>query len=443
VPIRKGPICPLSVLHEKFDPRNIDPKSSTNPLFCQYICRTVPPMRILIATSTFPITADDGLPRFVYDLARAMAELCAVTVLAPHHPGADRQESMGRLTVRRFQYAWPAGTQRLAYGSGMRENWGTFWPARLQAPAYLAALAMAVKKLSHGRRFDVINSHWLVPQSLGVALASGRRRPWAHVATAHAGDVSVLETLPMGKQVTAFIAGRTELFLPVSDHLGRRLQQLAGRRVPWAAQPMGVDYRRFSQCPRSGRSPLLFGDNFVLFVGRLVEKKGAAGLLEAMARLFPEFPGLGGTLESDLKSRANALGIAARVRFLGRRGHADILPYLHACRVLVIPSTVDARGETEGMPTILAEALAAGCRVVAGRVAGITDLIDDGRNGWLARPEDPADLAQKVRQALCCQDDRVAQQARQTVRSLDWKHVAGNYLRHFEAVLKKSGKRDE
>jgi len=405
-------------------------------------------MRVLIATSTFPIADDDGLPRFVYDLASALAGYCTVTVLAPHYPGAEYQESMGRLAVRRFQYAWPASGQQLAYGSGMRENWAVSWPARLQIPAYMAALTLAVRRLSHGRRFDVINSHWLVPQALGVALASGRGRSCAHVVTVHAGDVSLLETLPMGRPITAFIAGRTDLFLPVSTHIGARVRRMAGRRVTWAAQPMGVDYRRFSTHPQRP-SGLLSGSHFILFVGRLVEKKGVACLLAAMSRILPQFPELAlvligsGAMETHLKAHARALGIADRVQFLGRRGHAEIVSYLHACRVLAIPSIVDTKGDTEGMPTVLAEAMAAGCRVVAGRVPGISDLIIDGRNGWLARPGDPEDLACKLRQALCAQDSRVAQQARRTARDLDWGRVAENYLRHFESVLRRRGGGDE
>jgi glycosyltransferase involved in cell wall biosynthesis len=259
----------------------------------------------------------------------------------------------------------------------------------------------------------------------------------------------LLETLPVGKQVTAFIAGRTDFFLPVSRPVGQRLQKMAGNRVPYAVQPMGVDYQRFSKHPGTLPSPLPFDGRFVLFVGRLVEKKGVAGLLDAMARLLPEFSDLGlvligaGSQEAALRAKTESLGLADRVQFLGRRGHAEILSYLHACRVLVIPSIMDAKGETEGMPTVLAEALAAGCRVVAGRVAGVTDLIVHGRNGWLAQAEDPQDLAQKVRQALCCQDHQVAEQARQTVRNLDWSRVADTYLRHFEAVLKQRRKRDE
>ena len=82
--------------------------------------------------------------------------------------------------------------------------------------------------------------------------------------------------------------------------------------------------------------------------------------------------------------------------------------------------------------------MAAGCRVVASRVAGISEMIRDGRNGWLARPNDPEDLALKLRQALCSQDSLVARQARRTARNLDWGQVAENYLRHFESVIRRN-----
>jgi colanic acid/amylovoran biosynthesis glycosyltransferase len=257
-----------------------------------------------------------------------------------------------------------------------------------------------------------------------------------------------LETMPVGRAITRFIAHRTDLFMPVSEAMGERLQKRADAFIRWAAQPMGVDFERFSRPADRLAGPLPFDGDFILFVGRLVEKKGAAVLLEAMARLAAQFSGLGliligsGPLEAGLRAKAEAMGIAARVKFLGRRGHAEIISYLHACRVLVIPSSADTRGETEGMPTILAEALAAGCRVVAGRVDGITEWIVDGRNGWLARPKDSDDLAGRLRLALSYQGGRISAAARQTARRLDWDQVAGHYLKHFESVLKQGGRKD-
>lgn len=64
-------------------------------------------LRVLISTSTFPLNPDDGLPRFVYDLAEAMSTHADVTALAPDAPGATRRERLGPVDVRRFTYFRP------------------------------------------------------------------------------------------------------------------------------------------------------------------------------------------------------------------------------------------------------------------------------------------------------------------------------------------------
>ncbi len=398
-------------------------------------------MRVLIVTSTFPLTRNDGLPRFVYDLAQALTEHCRVTVLAPHHAGAEFEAVMGKLVVKRFRYAWPPGLQRLAYGSGMPDNLRQSWLARVQVPSYFVVLGAAVRRLVRRQRFDVVNSHWLIPQGLGVALAMGSNRSCAHVATAHAGDVMMLDRLPWGKEICRVIARRTEMFLPVGDHVARRLNRMAGEEMAWATQPMGVDFKRFSAPPEMPPGSMPFDGNFILFVGRLVAIKGVDVLLDAMPALFATDPGLGlvvvgtGAVEDRLKDKTRQMGMADRVKFTGRLSHGRILPYLHACRALALPSIVGPDNETEGTPTVLAEALAAGCRVVATRTGGAAAVLRDGINGWLARPNDAHDLARKLLPALAHPGEGIGQQAQQTARQMDWGRVAERYVDHFKTAM--------
>ena len=401
-------------------------------------------MRVLITTSTFPLSEDDGTPRFVYDLAKAMSRSCQVTVLAPHAPRAPRMESVGALTIRRFQYSWPARTQCLAYGDGMRQNLRACMSARVQVPGYLGALGLALHACTRRERFDVINSHWMVPQGLAVSAVLGKSSSVAHVITAHAGDVAFLEKMAAGQHVARFIASRSHLFLPVSVQVEKNLRGLIRRPIVTAVQPMGVDCERFAATPTAANKRLPFNGDYLLFVGRLVEKKGLAFLLEAL-HLLPKGsndPGLvvigSGALQGKLERTADQLGVRDRVMFMGRMGHEAIMRYLHGCAAVVMPSIVDDSGETEGMPTVLAEALSAGCKVVASRVGGIPDVLVDGRNGWLATPGDAADLAVRLAAALTSSDDEIQRNARKAARRLDWSCVAESYLAHFKDALAES-----
>jgi glycosyltransferase involved in cell wall biosynthesis len=103
--------------------------------------------------------------------------------------------------------------------------------------------------------------------------------------------------------------------------------------------------------------------------------------------------------------------------------------------VAVVPSIVDDAGRTEGMPTTVIEAMAAGCHVVGTAVDGIPDLIRHGENGWLCRDKDPQDLAEKILAAL---DDvagsSIVDAARATGAAHDWRAVASTYAQRFSAL---------
>jgi glycosyltransferase involved in cell wall biosynthesis len=88
------------------------------------------------------------------------------------------------------------------------------------------------------------------------------------------------------------------------------------------------------------------------------------------------------------------------------------------------------------MPSVVIEALAAGVRLVASDAGGIPDRLRHGENGWLARPGDGADLAEKILTALDEPDDSpLLEAARRTADELDWPRVAARYLAVFRDVV--------
>lgn len=128
----------------------------------------------------------------------------------------------------------------------------------------------------------------------------------------------------------------------------------------------------------------------LLFVGRLRLRKGVEVLLEAL-HAMPDPPRLlvagDGEHRPALETRVVEMGLADRVRFLGRCEAARVRALLGRARALVVPSIY------EGMPLVVLEAMEAGLPVVASRVSGIPEVVVDGETGWLVPPEDPAALA--------------------------------------------------
>ena len=90
---------------------------------------------------------------------------------------------------------------------------------------------------------------------------------------------------------------------------------------------------------------------------------------------------------------ATARPLSRPVRFLGQQTRAELAHSMHAAEIVVLPSVTAASGDQDGLPVVLLEAMGAGCAIVASRLAGIDEAIEDGVSGVLTKPGDPSALA--------------------------------------------------
>lgn len=146
----------------------------------------------------------------------------------------------------------------------------------------------------------------------------------------------------------------------------------------------------------------------LIFVGRLSPEKGLFGLLDALAALAAsgtefELVVVGdGPLNASIQTRVGDLGLLPRVRFAGGLPEAETLAEIARADILVLPSLM------EGLPVVLIEALALGRPVVASRVAGIPELIDEGQSGYMFSPSDWRDLRAALQRLLAARGDWAA-----------------------------------
>ena len=129
------------------------------------------------------------------------------------------------------------------------------------------------------------------------------------------------------------------------------------------------------------------------FLGRLVEQKNPLLLLEVLDALRADGYRLAiigdGPLSEQLRRRAAALALTDRIELMGSLPRAQALDRLRAIDVLLLPSL------WEGMPLAALEAMAIGVPVVASAVGGLTEVIEDGRSGFLIEGRDPGATPQR------------------------------------------------
>jgi colanic acid/amylovoran biosynthesis glycosyltransferase len=137
-------------------------------------------------------------------------------------------------------------------------------------------------------------------------------------------------------------------------------------------------------------------DPYVLFVGRFVEKKGMSDLIEAMRLLEARGSAArlvligDGPLSGALREEARGL---KRVAFPGWLPNAEVRPWMQGAVALCVPSVTAREGDSEGLPTVIFEAMAEAVPVVGSRHAGIAEAVEHGRTGLLVAEGDPPALA--------------------------------------------------
>lgn len=197
-------------------------------------------------------------------------------------------------------------------------------------------------------------------------------------------------------------------FIAVSDAIRRRAIEAGIPGAKVQVRYIGIDTRRFAP----GGLPLAQRDNCVLFVGRLVEKKGAACLVRAFAKVRDRVPDAGlvvvgdGPLRGDLERLASDLAVP--VRFLGAMDSDGILRQMHRARAFCLPSVTAGNGDAEGLPIVVLEAQAAGVPVITSARGAVGEAVLDGRTGHAFEEFDVDRLADLIVATLEHDEDATA-----------------------------------
>ncbi|HEX7816105.1 glycosyltransferase family 4 protein [Dyella sp.] len=388
-------------------------------------------LRLLVLTSTYPRWPGDPEPGFVHELCKRLASRMDVTVIGPHAAGAAVHDAMDGVTVHRYRYA-PARLETLVNHGGILGNLRRSRWKWMLMPWFLLGQYRALHRYMDTYRPDVVHAHWLLPQGFVAAAA---RLPIPLLVTSHGADLFGLRGR-LFQRMRGWVTRRMTMLTVVSEAMRERLlaeQPHACVQV----MPMGVDTRS-----RFRPTDVSRDHDELLFVGRLVEKKGLRHLLDALPAVVQAHPGVFLTIagfgpeQAALENQASTLGIQDRVRFVGALAQ-DALPALYQRAALfVAPFVQAADGDQEGLGLVVAEAMACGCPVVAGDVPATADLVAAGA-GVRVHASEPALLAHAINDLLA--DDaarkRMAANALAYVEArFSWDHVAEGYAQLIEQL---------
>jgi glycosyltransferase involved in cell wall biosynthesis len=217
------------------------------------------------------------------------------------------------------------------------------------------------------------------------------------------------------RRLLALAAAPRVRFIAVSQAIRRRAIAFGVPAERIDVRHIGVDLRRFAP---SG-PPIAERRRSVLFVGRLVEKKGCAHLVRAMAAVRSHAPAARLTIIGDGGERGRLQRLAAdlgvEATFLGAQPAAAVARELEQARVLCLPSVAAANGDAEGFGQVLLEAQACGVPVVTSARGGAEEGIRHGLTGFAFAEGDERALAEQLTRILV-DDDLAATMSAEATR---------------------------
>lgn len=352
---------------------------------------TIKSKRVLFISNLYPNPLRPTMGAFNRQQISALSEHCAVDVISPipwtmlRSFGTTKDHQSDGVNVYHPTYFYVPRILRHWYG------WFFAWSIWRQAT-----------KLLNARRYDLVYSSWLFPDSWAASrLAEKYGLPL--VVKVHGSDVNKL--MP-GSKVTArsmHVVDRAKTVVCVSAALRDRLVALGASASKLELLYNGVNRDVFFPGDKNAiRNQLGIGakEFIVLFVGNLKKEKGIGELVEAYAafdrttksqsRLVVIGSGPDQTFVHELVTRT---GCSGKVSFLGGQPLEVIASWMNAASVLCLPSYM------EGVPNVVLEALSCNTRVIATRVGGIPELDDGSGMITLIEPRQEFELLQALQEA--------------------------------------------
>jgi len=346
-------------------------------------------LHVLTLTPFYPVPGDDAQGCFVAEPLSWLAKLGVTNTVRAARP---------------FYRRGPAAPSGTAPASGVPAGWVRFlslpggWGLSTSGAFLFARLLPEIRRLHGQRPVHVIHAHSALPCGHAASLISQELKiPF--VVTVHGLDA--FSTRQVGgyagkwcARVSRSVYRSACSVICVSEKVRDRVIDGAGAGVNTHVLYNGVDPEMFSPPDSEPDAPV------ILSVGNLIPVKGHELLLRAFAAIQDQFPGLSleiigdGPERARLERLAHDQRIAGNVHFRGRQSRQQVADAMRRATVFALPSRY------EGLGCVYLEAMSAGKPVIGCLGQGIEEVIEDGVNGCLIRPDDLQEVADSLTRLL-------------------------------------------
>jgi L-malate glycosyltransferase len=293
-------------------------------------------------------------------------------------------------------FRWRAGVPGLVFERVETPTYPLF-----REPQYLLALTNTIVRISRDHRLDIVHAHYAVPHATAAYLAAQILTaehvptPPRMLTTLHGTDITLVGSDPSFARVVAFSIEQSHGVTAVSNSLRADTIDALHISRPICVIPNFLDcavYRRRPVPALAGRLRAGGVDHVVVHASNFRPVKRVGAVVEIFRLIRERIPArlvlIGDGPDRDaVERRVVEAGLRDVVEFAGEQH--DLVPWLSAADLFLLPS----QQESFGLAAV--EAMACEVAVVASRVGGLPEIIDDGTTGYLCAPDDIGGMAER------------------------------------------------
>src|SRR3990172_8688401 len=404
-------------------------------------------LKIYSLATTYPEALTSVKPKFVHVLNKELAQLGVdVKVIVPHTKDSLTSETMESVLIRRFKYLPEKYeiNERSIPDEMKRSKFGRLKVIFMIGVFFIFTYFECVKE-----KPDIIHGHWAFPGGY-IAFLVSKLVCAKCVISIHGAETPLLKKSKFILKKTINSLNKSHAVIVNSDYTKNEYKKLGVKEDKMTRiypPPNFVQHTQDKELLKKFRRKFA-SDNLkiVLFVGRLVERKGVEYLIKAIPKIKATQVHViiagGGWLMNDLKELVTSLGLDNKVSFFVPPTN-ETLGHLHDISdVFVVPSIVDSMGETEGLGLVIPEAMESGLPVIATAVGGIVDVVKNNENGILINQKDSGAIAEAVDKILSNKDfaGKLIQNSKKTVNEFLPSLIAKKHLKVFQEIISSSNK---
>jgi glycosyltransferase involved in cell wall biosynthesis len=351
----------------------------------------IPKMKVLFVTTAYKRFKGDIITPWLTELIiRLKDQGIDVDVFTSSYRGLCDQ-TFDRIRIHRFRYFFKK-FEDLTHDETVAERLSHNPLSLILVVCYMIMGAWSIVQHVKKEHYDIVHVHWPLPHIVfGVlARAAGKLRLFS---TFYGLEIRWFKKrFPWLIKPLKTLINKSDKITAISTHTRQELQHIIQKKIEIIPFSAAVPERKVS----------IGDDKTILFVGRIVERKGIKYLIKAFTEVKNNIPHnlviIGeGPERPDLEKLVDQLGLRSRVSFTGWISSDEKLRYYEKCSFFVLPAVYDKQGDIEGLGVVLIEAMSCSKPVIASNAGGITDIVDNEINGILVLPGDVKALAQAIK----------------------------------------------